>query len=48
MERIKNYIQLHLNIMLFSFTGVFSKMAAMAYNQGNLCSLRRTPTKTYT
>ncbi len=34
MERIKNYIQLHLNIMLFSFTGVFSKMAAMAYNQG--------------
>lgn len=29
MERMKNYIQLHLNIMLFSLTGIFSKLASM-------------------
>lgn len=36
MGRIKDYIQLHLNIMLFSFTGVFSKMAAVYYNRGGI------------
>lgn len=33
MERIKDYILLHLNICLFSFTGVFTKLASTAYNQ---------------
>lgn len=36
MERVRNYAQLHLNIMLFSFTGVFSKLAAVYYNRGGL------------
>lgn len=33
MERIKDYILLHLNICLFSFTGVFTKLASNAYNE---------------
>lgn len=33
MERMKNYVQLHLNIMLFSFTGIFSKLASIQYNK---------------
>lgn len=32
MERMKNYVQLHLNIMLFSFAGIFSKLASIQYN----------------
>ncbi len=40
MERTKNYIQLHLNICLFSFTGVFSKLAAVYYNKGGLTDPR--------
>ena len=36
MERVRNYAQLHLNIMLFAFTGVFSKLAAVYYNRGGL------------
>lgn len=31
MEKLKNYIKLHLNIMLFSFTGVLSKLASTQY-----------------
>lgn len=36
MERIKNLLQLHLNIMLFSFTGIFSKLASVQYNERGL------------
>lgn len=36
MERIKNLLQLHLNIMLFSFTGIFSKLASIQYNEHGL------------
>lgn len=36
MERIRNLFQLHLNIMLFSFTGIFSKLASVQYNQHRL------------
>lgn len=39
MERMKNILQLHLNIMLFSFTGIFSKMASIQYNRNGLASL---------
>lgn len=38
MERIKKYIQLHLNILLFSFTGIFSKLASIQYNKSGLTS----------
>lgn len=44
MEKVKNYIQLHLNILLFSLTSVFSKMASVQYNRhvwevsGFMCS----------
>lgn len=34
MIRFHDYILLHLNIMLFSFTGIFSKLASGAYNAG--------------
>lgn len=30
---MKNYVQLHLNIMLFSLTGIFSKLASIQYNE---------------
>lgn len=33
MEKFKDYIQLHLNILLFSLTSVFSKLASMEYNK---------------
>jgi len=32
MGQIKRYLGLHLNILLFSFTGIFSKLAAAQYN----------------
>ena len=38
MEKIKSYVQLHLNILLFSLTSIFSKMAAIQYNQNGLHS----------
>lgn len=38
MERFKNYILLHLNILLFSFTGVFSKAASVQYSRYGLQS----------
>jgi hypothetical protein len=31
MSKIKDYIQLHLNILLFSLTSVFSKAAEQSY-----------------
>ena len=39
MERIKDYILLHLNIMLFSFTSVFSKLASNCLNRDGIRSL---------
>ena len=38
MEKAKKYIQLHLNILLFSLTGIFSKLAGMQYNQSGIDS----------
>lgn len=39
MAKVKNYVLLHLNILLFSFTGVFSKAASVQYNRHGLESL---------
>lgn len=36
MERVKKYILLHLTVMLFSLTSVFSKAASICYNEGGL------------
>ena len=36
MSKIKDYIQLHLNILLFSLTSVFSKAASVQYNKHGL------------
>ncbi len=33
MGKMKDYIQLHLNILLFSLTSVFSKLASIQYNK---------------
>ena len=38
MTKIKDYIQLHLNILLFSLTSVFSKLASVYYNKEGLNS----------
>ena len=38
MTKLKDYIQLHLNILLFSLTSVFSKLAAVYYNKEGLNS----------
>ena len=39
MERVKEYILLHLNICLFSFTGVFTKLASIAYNKTGITGI---------
>ncbi|MEE3395091.1 MAG: EamA-like transporter family protein [Candidatus Onthomonas sp.] len=36
MERVKDYIFLHLSVMLFSFTSVFSKFASREFNAGGI------------
>ena len=36
MEQLKKYIPLHLTILLFSLTSVFSKAASVRYNRGGL------------
>lgn len=36
--KIKNFLLLHLNILIFSFTGVFSKAASVQYNKHGLQS----------
>lgn len=36
MERIIKYLPLHANIMLFSFTGIFSKLASTQYRENGL------------
>lgn len=38
MSKLKDYIQLHLNILLFSLTSVFSKAASVQYNKHGLNS----------
>lgn len=38
MGKARDYIQLHLNILLFSFTSVLSKMASTQYNKNGLHS----------
>ena len=38
MTKLKDYIQLHLNILLFSLTSVFSKLASVYYNNEGLNS----------
>ena len=40
MEKIKTYGLLHICILIFSFTGVFAKAAANAYNAGGLTNPR--------
>ncbi len=40
MEKIKDYLFLHLSIMIFSFTSVFSKMASQEFNAGGLKNYR--------
>ena len=39
MWKIKDYILLHLNIMLFSFTSVFSKLASVQFNKKGIWSI---------
>ncbi len=39
MEKTKKYIQLHLNILLFSLTGIFSKLAGIQYARQGLSSV---------
>lgn len=36
MPKFKDYLQLHLNILLFSLTSVFSKLASVQYNKNGL------------
>lgn len=36
MERVKDYLFLHVCVMLFTFTGVFSKFASRAFNDGGI------------
>ena len=38
MEKIKDYLFLHLCVALFSFTSVFSKLASIQYNRGGLAN----------
>ena len=38
MSKLKDYIQLHLNILLFSLTSVFSKAASVQYIKHGLSS----------
>ena len=39
MGKIKDYILLHVNIMLFSFTSVFSKLASVQFNKKGIWSI---------
>lgn len=39
MGKTKDYIQLHLNILLFSLTSVFSKMASNEFNKHGLSGI---------
>ena len=39
MGKTKDYVQLHLNILLFSLAGIFSKLASIQYNKEGLTSV---------
>lgn len=39
MNRLKSYILLHICVLLFSFTSVFAKSAANAYNAGGVFNI---------
>ena len=39
-EKIKNYIFLHMSILLFSFTSVFTKMASNEYNKNGIYGIK--------
>mgnify|MGYP007063262139 CR=1 FL=1 len=39
MKNFRNYLQLHLNILLFSLTSVFSKLASIQYNKNGPTSI---------
>lgn len=39
MERLKKYILLHLTVMMFSLTSVFSKMGSVYYSKDGLKSI---------
>lgn len=39
MEKLKKYLPLHLTVMLFSFTSVFSKFASRCFNAGGISSI---------
>ena len=36
MKKAKKYVLLHLNILLFSFTSIFSKLASMEFSENGL------------
>lgn len=40
MVGIKKYTLLHINILLFSFTSIFSKMASLEYNKSGIYGWR--------
>ena len=40
MNRLRSYILLHICVLLFSFTSVFAKSAANAYNEGGIYSFQ--------
>lgn len=40
MEKIKDYLFLHLSVVMFSFTSVFSKFASIAFNEGGIWNLK--------
>ena len=40
MEKVKDYLFLHLCVMLFSFTSVFSKLASIQLNAGGIANPR--------
>ena len=37
---VKDYLLLHISILIFSFTSVFTKMASNAYNKGGIWDIR--------
>ena len=39
-RRVQDYILLHISIMIFSFTPVFTKMASMEFNKNGIWGIR--------
>lgn len=40
MQKTKRLLILHLNILIFSFTGIFSKLCACSVTENGVCDLR--------